>query len=98
MHWFNIMSYDLHGTWDQGNAWTGAYLNAHSNLAEIDLPNPQCKWTGYVLMLREDPGKRGKEYMSDETGCGGVGSHACCTQNTKSIKLYTLYDSIIEHA
>jgi chitinase len=33
--WFNIMSYDLHGTWDKGNKWTGAYLNAHTNLTEI---------------------------------------------------------------
>ncbi|KAI2678108.1 CAZyme family GH18 [Penicillium roqueforti] len=32
---FNIMSYDLHGTWDQGNKWTGAFLNAHTNLTEI---------------------------------------------------------------
>ncbi|PGH27694.1 hypothetical protein AJ80_00709 [Polytolypa hystricis UAMH7299] len=32
---FNIMSYDLHGTWDQGNQWTGAFLNAHTNLTEI---------------------------------------------------------------
>ncbi|KAF2820809.1 glycoside hydrolase [Ophiobolus disseminans] len=35
--WFNIMSYDLHGTWDQGNKWTGAFLNSHTNLTEIDL-------------------------------------------------------------
>ncbi|KIH89699.1 hypothetical protein SPBR_06403 [Sporothrix brasiliensis 5110] len=27
--------YDLHGTWDIGNQWTGAYLNAHTNLTEI---------------------------------------------------------------
>jgi chitinase len=33
--WFNFMSYDLHGTWDIGNEWTGAYLNAHTNLTEI---------------------------------------------------------------
>ncbi|THX63759.1 glycoside hydrolase, partial [Aureobasidium pullulans] len=33
--WFNIMSYDLHGTWDKGNKWTGAYLGAHTNLTEI---------------------------------------------------------------
>lgn len=33
---FNIMSYDLHGTWDQGNRWTGEYLNPHTNLTEID--------------------------------------------------------------
>ncbi|KAJ5559038.1 CAZyme family GH18 [Penicillium sp. DV-2018c] len=32
---FNIMSYDMHGTWDQGNKWTGAFLNPHTNLTEI---------------------------------------------------------------
>ncbi|KAH5292828.1 hypothetical protein HBI11_188100 [Parastagonospora nodorum] len=35
--WFNIMSYDLHGTWDKGNKWTGASLNSHTNLTEVDL-------------------------------------------------------------
>ncbi|KAJ4142851.1 hypothetical protein NW754_010290 [Fusarium falciforme] len=34
---FNIMSYDLHGLWDQDKKWTGSYLNAHTNLTEIDL-------------------------------------------------------------
>ncbi|KAM0669606.1 hypothetical protein ACQRIU_000001 [Beauveria bassiana] len=34
--WFNVMSYDLHGTWDKGNKWTGNFLNAHTNLTEID--------------------------------------------------------------
>ncbi|KAF2743763.1 glycoside hydrolase family 18 protein [Sporormia fimetaria CBS 119925] len=33
--WFNVMSYDLHGTWDKGNKWTGNFLNAHTNLTEI---------------------------------------------------------------
>ncbi|WZH42206.1 Chitinase [Fusarium acuminatum] len=33
--WFNVMSYDLHGAWDIGNKWTGAYVGAHSNLTEI---------------------------------------------------------------
>ncbi|KAI9038720.1 uncharacterized protein KD926_010455 [Aspergillus affinis] len=32
---FNIMTYDMHGTWDRGNKWTGEYLNAHINLTEI---------------------------------------------------------------
>lgn len=32
---FNIMSYDMHGTWDQGNKWTGSFLNPHTNLTEI---------------------------------------------------------------
>jgi GH18 family chitinase len=30
------MSYDLHGTWDLTNAHVGPYLNAHTNLTEID--------------------------------------------------------------
>lgn len=30
------MSYDLHGPWEKGNVWTGEYLNAHTNLTEID--------------------------------------------------------------
>ncbi|KAI1049556.1 hypothetical protein LB505_008067, partial [Fusarium chuoi] len=34
---FNIMSYDLHGAWDQGKNYTQPFLNAHSNLTEIDL-------------------------------------------------------------
>ncbi|KAJ5726245.1 glycoside hydrolase [Penicillium malachiteum] len=33
---FNVMSYDLHGKWDLGNEWTGAYLSAHTNVTEID--------------------------------------------------------------
>ncbi|KAM5351164.1 hypothetical protein ACJ41O_003887 [Fusarium nematophilum] len=31
------MSYDLHGAWDQNVNWTKPYLNAHTNLTEIDL-------------------------------------------------------------
>jgi hypothetical protein len=35
VEFFNIMSYDMHGGWDQGNKWTGSFLNAHTNLTEI---------------------------------------------------------------
>ncbi|RFN51329.1 hypothetical protein FIE12Z_4383 [Fusarium flagelliforme] len=33
--WFNVMSYDLHGAWDIGNKWTGAFVGGHTNLTEI---------------------------------------------------------------
>ncbi|KAF7137044.1 hypothetical protein CNMCM5793_006895 [Aspergillus hiratsukae] len=33
--WFNMMTYDLHGTWDKGNKWLGEYLLSHTNLTEI---------------------------------------------------------------
>ncbi|RDW84001.1 glycoside hydrolase family 18 protein [Aspergillus mulundensis] len=37
LDWFNIMSYDLHGTWDGTNPYLGPYINSHTNLTEIDL-------------------------------------------------------------
>ncbi|KAK3938613.1 hypothetical protein QBC46DRAFT_440079, partial [Diplogelasinospora grovesii] len=33
--WFNMMSYDLHGSWDMENKWVGNLLNSHTNLTEI---------------------------------------------------------------
>jgi chitinase len=37
IEFFNIMSYDMHGLWDRDNKWTGPWLNAHTNLTEIQL-------------------------------------------------------------
>ncbi|KAI0863675.1 hypothetical protein F4860DRAFT_521760 [Xylaria cubensis] len=34
--WVNLMSYDLHGTWDSTNS-IGAFVHAHTNLTEIKL-------------------------------------------------------------
>ncbi|KAL9608377.1 MAG: hypothetical protein Q9167_006791 [Letrouitia subvulpina] len=34
--WFNLMTYDLHGTWDSTDKYIGAVVNAHTNLTEID--------------------------------------------------------------
>ncbi|RDB24966.1 Chitotriosidase-1 [Hypsizygus marmoreus] len=34
--WFNIMSYDLHGTWDSTNKFLGPFIASHTNLTEID--------------------------------------------------------------
>jgi GH18 family chitinase len=34
--WFNVMSYDLHGTWDASSKWVGAIVGSHTNLTEID--------------------------------------------------------------
>lgn len=34
--WFNVMTYDLHGTWDAGDPWIGNVVAAHTNLTEID--------------------------------------------------------------
>ncbi|KAH6608262.1 chitinase (class v) [Trichoderma cornu-damae] len=33
--WFNIMTYDVHGSWDIDNQWTGPWVNSHTNMTEI---------------------------------------------------------------
>ncbi|KAJ5295311.1 hypothetical protein N7508_010132 [Penicillium antarcticum] len=35
--WFNVMTYDLHGTWDSTDKFIGPVVNAHTNLTEINL-------------------------------------------------------------
>ncbi|KAL2829474.1 hypothetical protein BDW59DRAFT_178440 [Aspergillus cavernicola] len=34
--WFNLMSYDMRGKWDQFNEWTGPYIFGHTNITEIE--------------------------------------------------------------
>ncbi|KAF2818198.1 hypothetical protein CC86DRAFT_435113 [Ophiobolus disseminans] len=34
--WFNVMTYDIHGLWDQHNIWTGPFLKGHTNITEIE--------------------------------------------------------------
>ncbi|KAH7015839.1 hypothetical protein EDB80DRAFT_568032 [Ilyonectria destructans] len=33
---FNVMTYDLHGSWDTPESWLGSHLNSHTNLTEIE--------------------------------------------------------------
>lgn len=35
--WFNLISYDLHGTWDAASKFVGPYVATHTNLTKIDL-------------------------------------------------------------
>ena len=34
--WFNVMTYDLHGTWDSTDKYIGLFMYAYTNLTEID--------------------------------------------------------------
>ncbi|KAJ7155607.1 glycosyl hydrolases family 18-domain-containing protein [Mycena filopes] len=34
--WVNVMTYDLHGTWDGHDIWIGPIVAAHTNLTEIN--------------------------------------------------------------
>ncbi|KAH7142578.1 glycoside hydrolase superfamily [Dactylonectria estremocensis] len=33
---FNVMTYDLHGSWHTPESWLGSHLNSHTNLTEIE--------------------------------------------------------------
>ncbi|KAJ5096660.1 hypothetical protein N7456_007381 [Penicillium angulare] len=44
--WFNLMSYDMRGKWDQENEWTGPYVFGHTNITEIE--------NGVDLLRRND--------------------------------------------
>ncbi|KFY18019.1 hypothetical protein V492_00206 [Pseudogymnoascus sp. VKM F-4246] len=35
--WFNIMSYDEHGSWDIDNDWIGPWANSHTNMTDIQM-------------------------------------------------------------
>src|SRR5688572_4622238 len=37
VNWVNLMTYDLHGSWDNDTSYIGPYVYAHTNLTEIDV-------------------------------------------------------------
>jgi chitinase len=59
--WFNVMAYDLHGTWDATNLYEGPYIKPHANLTEIDLgelsflsPTDNGMWSSVSSIFRQD--------------------------------------------
>ncbi|KAJ5266507.1 hypothetical protein N7478_009315 [Penicillium angulare] len=44
--WFNLMSHDMRGKWDQENEWTGPYVFGHTKVTEIE--------NGVDLLRRND--------------------------------------------
>lgn len=34
--WFKMMTYDVHGVWDEDIRFTGPYLKGHTNISEIE--------------------------------------------------------------
>ena len=37
INYFNLMSYDIYGVWDQENVWTGPYLKGHTDWSQIEM-------------------------------------------------------------
>ncbi|KJZ72491.1 hypothetical protein HIM_08160 [Hirsutella minnesotensis 3608] len=82
--WFNIMTYDMHGTWDSHVPVIGSYAYAHTNLTEIN--------AGLELLWRNDVkpehvnmglGFYGRGYTMSDPGCMAPG---CPFQNATGTK------------
>ncbi|KAH6655949.1 hypothetical protein BKA67DRAFT_675964 [Truncatella angustata] len=90
VNWVNVMSYDLHGTWDgnnDGSRWTESVLAGHTNLTEIKIAL-DLLWRNDV-----DPSKivlgmgfYGRTFTLDDTECStpgcawaGAGQAGDCT-------------------
>lgn len=52
--WLNVMTYDLHGTWDSTDRFIGPIVNAHTNLTEID-NTMDLFWRNKVRRSRKKP-------------------------------------------
>ncbi|KAL5450820.1 hypothetical protein PMIN07_007522 [Paraphaeosphaeria minitans] len=68
--WFNVLTYDLHGSWDQSNPAIGAKMRPHTDLKEIDT-HLDALWATGV-----DPGKftlglayYGRGYTAADPNC-----------------------------
>lgn len=91
--WFNMMSYDLHGTWDSTDKWIGSIVQAHTNLTEIDLAL-QLLWRNNI-----DPAKvvlglgfYGRTFTLAQPSCtspgcpfSGGGNAGDCTDNVGTL-------------
>ncbi|RMZ76522.1 hypothetical protein DV738_g4881, partial [Chaetothyriales sp. CBS 135597] len=72
--WFNVMTYDLHGTWDSTDPYIGAVVNAHTNLTEIT-QTMDLLWRNHI-----DPAKvvmgigfYGRSFTLSDPSCNQAG-------------------------
>lgn len=49
--WFNIMTYDLHGTWDSTDKAIGSVVLAHTNITEIQQAGYESLEISRVVIL-----------------------------------------------
>ncbi|KAL1970079.1 hypothetical protein VTN77DRAFT_6484 [Rasamsonia byssochlamydoides] len=101
--WFNVMTYDLYGTWDETDPYTGAYVYADTNLTETIL-DMDLLWRNNI-----DPSKvnlgigfYGRSYTLSDPSCtapgcpfSAGGNPGPCTQSS-GILSYDEIVSIIE--
>ncbi|KAJ6511223.1 hypothetical protein DFH09DRAFT_942072 [Mycena vulgaris] len=72
--WVNLMSYDLHGTWDRNDTWIGPIVAAHTNLTEID-EALKLFWRAGVkpAQITLGLGFYGRSFTLDSASCNSPG-------------------------
>lgn len=100
--WFNVMTYDLHGTWDSTDPYIGPYVYAHTNLTEID-QTMDLLWRNNIdpKKVTMGLGFYGRSFTLETPsctapGCGfsSGGNPGQCTQNSGTLS-YPEIQSII---
>ncbi|PGH27225.1 hypothetical protein AJ80_01182 [Polytolypa hystricis UAMH7299] len=72
--WFNLMSYDIHGKWDQYNEWTGPYVLGHTNVTEIESGVDLLRRNGINLWkISLGMGFYGRTFTLDDPKCNEPG-------------------------
>ncbi|GAP90626.2 putative glycoside hydrolase family 18 protein [Rosellinia necatrix] len=99
--WINVMSYDLHGTWDSSNP-IGNHVLAHTNLTEIKLAL-DLYWRNSIPAnkLNLGLGFYGRSFQLSDPGCSmpgclfkGGASPGPCTQNSGTLSYREIMDVI----
>ncbi|KAI0890230.1 chitotriosidase-1 [Annulohypoxylon maeteangense] len=102
--WANMMSYDLHGVWDEHNP-IGSIVQSHTNLTEIKLA-ADLLWRNNV-----PPGKvvlgigfYGRSFQLKDSKCStpgcqfkGPADEGSCTKSAGTLAYFEIQDIISEH-
>ena len=100
--WFNVMTYDLHGTWDSTDKFIGPIVNAHTNLTEID-QTMDLFWRNKIdpVKIVMGLGFYGRSFtLSDPScttaGCGfsGGGNPGPCSASAGTLMFAEIQDII----
>lgn len=97
--WFNFMTYDIHGTWDITDVWTGPYLDAQTNLTEIKTAL-DLLWGVNITASKVTLGMAfyGRSYTLESSSCSEPGCQylSAGTAGTCSQTAGILFNSEIE--
>ncbi|KAK3322953.1 glycoside hydrolase superfamily [Apodospora peruviana] len=100
--WFNVMTYDLHGTWDAIDPWIGNIMLAHTNLTEIR-ETMDLLWRNNISPSKVNLGIGfyGRSFTATNPSCvyagcpfSGGGFAGRCTQDVGTLS-YTEIERVI---